>query len=133
MKFRYDSEKEELVVSEATRIEYHQLGLWLTRHVKGYRYMPAFKMGVWNGQQSYFKNGRISLGLWKEAMRGCKEIDAPFILENKDETIKKKFIIDSFIDMLCLSYCSYLVYRISNYANFAILYSDTLKQTYKMD
>lgn len=85
MKFRYDKEKEELVVSEATRIEYHQLGLWLTRHVKGYRYMPAFKMGVWNGQQSYFKNGRISLGLWKEAMRGCKEIDAPFIMENKDD------------------------------------------------
>jgi superfamily II DNA or RNA helicase len=85
MKFRYDKENEELVVSEATRIEYHQIGLWLTRHVKGYRYMPAFKMGVWNGQQSYFKNGRINLGLWKEAMRGCSEIDAPFIIENKDE------------------------------------------------
>lgn len=85
MKFRYDKETEELVVTKATRIEYHQLSLWLTRHVKGYRYMPAFKMGVWNGQQSYFKNGRINLGLWKEAMRGCKEIDASFILENKDE------------------------------------------------
>ena len=43
MKFRYDKENEELVVSEASRIEYHQLSLWLTRHVKGYRYMPAFK------------------------------------------------------------------------------------------
>jgi len=85
MKFRYDKDTEELVVSEATRIEYHQVSLWLTRHVKGYRYMPAFKMGVWNGQQTYFKNGRINLGLWKEAMRGCKEIDAPFILENKED------------------------------------------------
>ncbi len=85
MKFRYDSNTEELVVSDASRIEYHQLSLWLTRHVKGYRFMPAFKMGVWNGQQSYFKNGRISLGLWKEAMKGCKEIDAKFILENKEE------------------------------------------------
>jgi superfamily II DNA or RNA helicase len=85
MKFRYDKNTEELVVSEATRIEYHQVSLWLTRHVKGYKYMPAFKMGVWNGQQSYFKNGRINLGLWKEAMRGCKEIETSFILENKDE------------------------------------------------
>lgn len=85
MKFRYDKSCEELVVTAATRIEYHQLGLWLTRHVKGYRYMPAFKMGVWNGQQTYFKNGRINLGLWKEAMKGCKEIEASFILENKDE------------------------------------------------
>jgi superfamily II DNA or RNA helicase len=85
MKFRYDKETEEIVVSEATRIEYHQINLWLTRHVKGYRYMPAFKMGVWNGQQTYFKNGRVNIGLWKEAMRGCKEIDAPFILENKED------------------------------------------------
>jgi len=85
MKFRYDENTEELVVSAATRIEYHQLNLWLTRHVKGYRFMPAFKMGVWNGQQTYFKNGRVSLGLWKECMRGCQEIGASFILENKED------------------------------------------------
>lgn len=85
MKFRYDKENEELVVTEASRIEYHQLSLWLTRHVKGYRYMPAFKMGVWNGQQTYFRNGKINLGLWKEALRGCQEIGAPFQMENKED------------------------------------------------
>jgi superfamily II DNA or RNA helicase len=85
MKFRYDKTAEEIVVTSATRIEYHQLNIWLTRHVKGYKYMPAFKMGVWNGQQTYFKNGRINLGLWREAVKGCKEIDASFILENKED------------------------------------------------
>lgn len=85
MKFRYDKEQEELVISEASRIEYHQLDLWLTRHVKGYRYMPAFKMGVWNGQQSYFRNGKINLGLWKEALKACQEIGTPFIMENKND------------------------------------------------
>lgn len=85
MKFRYDKNTEEIVVSSSTRIEYHQLNLWLTRHVKGYRYMPAFKMGVWNGQQSYFKNGRINIGLWKECMKACQEIGASFILENKED------------------------------------------------
>jgi hypothetical protein len=85
MKFRYDKQTEELIVSEASRIEYHQLSLWLTRHVKGYRYMPAFKMGVWNGQQTYFRNGKINLGLWKEALRGCKEIGSQFIMENKED------------------------------------------------
>jgi superfamily II DNA or RNA helicase len=85
MKFRYDKEKEELIVSAATRIEYHQAGLWLTRKVKGYRFMPAFKMGVWSGDQSYFRDGRINLGLWKEVMRGCSEIDAPFTIENKED------------------------------------------------
>jgi hypothetical protein len=85
MKFRYDKEKEELVVSEASRIEYHQMELWLTRYVKGYKFMPQFKMGVWNGKQSYFKNGRINLGLWKEALRGCQEIGVSFTLENKED------------------------------------------------
>lgn len=85
MKFRYDKSTEEIVVTAATRIEYHQIDLWLTRHVKGYKYMPAFKMGVWNGQQSYFKNGRFNLGLWKEAMKGCNEIESSFILENKED------------------------------------------------
>lgn len=85
MRFRYDKDSEELVVTKSTRIEYHQLGLWLTRHIKGYRFMPAFKMGIWNGKQSYFNNGRINLGLWKECLRGCQEIGASFILDNKEE------------------------------------------------
>jgi len=85
MKFRYEPNTEELVVSDATRVEYHQMNIWLTRHVKGYRYMPAFKMGVWNGQNSYFRNGRINLGLWKECFNGCKEIEVPFVIENKED------------------------------------------------
>jgi superfamily II DNA or RNA helicase len=96
MKFRYDKQNEELVVTEASRTEYHQLNLWLTRHVKGYRYMPAFKMGVWNGQQTYFRNGKINLGLWKEALRGCQEIGAPFVMENKEEfPINREVTLDS--------------------------------------
>ena len=84
MKFRYEPQSEELVVSDSSRVEYHQMNIWLTRHVKGYRYMPAFKLGVWNGQNSYFRNGRINLGLWKECYKGCKEIDVPFVIEKND-------------------------------------------------
>ena len=75
MNFRYEPNEEKLIVQNSTRIEYHQINIWLTRHVKGYRFMPAFKMGVWNGQQSYFDNGKISLGLWRECLKACKEID----------------------------------------------------------
>lgn len=96
MKFKYDKNSEELVVSDATRIEYHQLDLWLTRHVKGYRFMPAYKMGVWNGQQKYFKNGRVNLGLWKECVKSCQEIETPFILENKEEfPINREITLES--------------------------------------
>jgi len=85
MNFRYDPNEEKLIVQNSTRIEYHQLNLWLTRHVKGYRFMPAFKMGVWNGQQSYFDNGKVSLGLWRECLKSCKVIGSVFNIENKDE------------------------------------------------
>jgi len=85
MKFRYDKDNEELVVSEASRIEYHQLSLWLSRKVKGYRFNPKVKLGVWDGSIQYFRNGKINLGLWKEALRGCQEIGAPFQMENKED------------------------------------------------
>lgn len=85
MKFRYDAKNEELVISESTRIEYNQLKIWLTRKVKGYRYMQPFKMGIWSGDQSYFRNGKINLGLWRECFKGCKEIEVPFIIENKED------------------------------------------------
>jgi superfamily II DNA or RNA helicase len=85
MKFRYDPKEERLVVSEASRIEYHQMKIWLTRHVKGYKFMPAFKMGVWNGQNSYFDNGKVNMGLWKECFKACKEIGVPFNMDNKED------------------------------------------------
>jgi superfamily II DNA or RNA helicase len=107
MRFRYDKATEELVVTEATRIEYHQLDLWLTRHVKGYKYMPAFKMGVWNGQQSYFRNGKFNLGLWKEAMNGCKEIGSSFVLENKEDfPLNREVTLDS-VRQFCQEYFKY--------------------------
>lgn len=85
MKLRYDKENEEFIISEASRTEYHQLSLWLTRKVKGYKFMPAFKMGVWSGDQSYFRDGKINLGLWKEALKACQEIGVPFVIENKED------------------------------------------------
>jgi len=85
MKFRYDPIKEELTVTEASRIEYHQLNLWLTRHVKGYRFMPAFKRGVWDGKISYFRDGKIDMGLWRECFKAAKEVGTQFVIENKDE------------------------------------------------
>lgn len=85
MTFRYDPNEEKLVVSKASRIEYHQIQLWLTRHAKGYRFTPAFKMGVWDGKDSHFHNGKINMGLWKECLKACTEIETKFEIENKDQ------------------------------------------------
>jgi superfamily II DNA or RNA helicase len=85
MYFRYDPTKEKLFVSKSTRIEYHQLSIWLERFVKGHRFLPAVKMGVWSGKKSYFDNGSVNLGLWKECFKACKEIGVTFNLDNKEE------------------------------------------------
>ena len=85
MNFRYDPAEECLVVKDATRVEYNQMRVWLERHVKGYRYMPAFKMGIWSGKQSYFEDGKVRLGLWRECYKACKEIGSGFSIENKED------------------------------------------------
>jgi superfamily II DNA or RNA helicase len=85
MNFRYDPTSEKLIVSNATRVEYHQIKIWLERYVKGYKFMPAFKMGVWSGKQCYFDNGKVNLGLWKECYKACNEIGVPFLIDNKED------------------------------------------------
>lgn len=96
MKFRYDPVEEKLIISEATRIEYHQISIWCERYVKGYRFQPAVKMGVWDGKKSYFDNGRVNLGLWRECLKACKEISTPFNIENKDEfPLNREVTLDS--------------------------------------
>jgi superfamily II DNA or RNA helicase len=85
MKFRYNSEKEELILVESSRTEYHQLSIWLTRYVKNYKFTPQYKMGVWNGTQTYFRDGKINLGLWREALLASREIGVSFSIENKED------------------------------------------------
>lgn len=104
MVFRYDKDKEELVIQEGSRTEHHQLKLWLTRKVKNYRFVPAFKSGYWDGTQTYFRDGKINLGLWKEAYLACKEIQTPFKLENKEDfPINREVTLES-VTEFCKEY-----------------------------
>ena len=85
MDFTYDKKTEKLIIANSTRIEYHQLKLWLTRYRDGYRFTPAFKAGVWDGKDSEFKNGKINMGLWRECMKSCREVNVPFNILNKED------------------------------------------------
>jgi superfamily II DNA or RNA helicase len=85
MEFTYDPKSEKLIVSQATRTEYHQLDIWLTRNPKGYRFTPAFKAGYWDGKDSVFNGGKINQGLWKECLKACQIINAKFTITNKEE------------------------------------------------
>ena len=107
MNFKYDPSEEKLIINESTRTEYHQINIWLTRHVKGYRFIPAFKMGVWNGQQSYFENGKVNLGLWRECYKACKEIGVGFNIINKEEFPLNKDITLESLTQFCNDFFKY--------------------------
>jgi hypothetical protein len=76
----------------------------------------------------------------------CKNIDIFSVsdcIRNEHETSEfsnfqlnhisdEKFIIDSFIDMYLLSKCGYLIHRISGFACCAIIYSNSLKETFQI-
>jgi len=99
MVFRYDKENEELIVSEATRIEYHQITLWLTRKVKNWKFHPLVKIGAWDGSMTFFRNGKINLGLWREALIACRQIEVPFKIENKEDfPLNRDVTIEKVID-----------------------------------
>lgn len=96
MKFRIDPINEKIIVTEADGLEYRQLKTYLTRHVKNYRHQPRFKMGVWDGQVSYFNNGQIDLGLWREVANCCAEFGYSFVVENKqDFPLERDITLDS--------------------------------------
>jgi superfamily II DNA or RNA helicase len=86
LKFRITKDKSKLILVESTREEFNQLHNWLSPYVKGYRFMPRFKLTNWNGKYEYMStDGRIDFGLWHECYKCCKEYGYPFKVENKDE------------------------------------------------
>lgn len=104
MTFRYDVKEEKLVLSESTRTEFHQLSIWLERFVKGHRFLPAVKMGVWSGKKSYFDNGKVNLGLWRECLKACKEINVSFNLENKEDFPLNREITPELLKDFCQNF-----------------------------
>lgn len=96
MKLRYDKDREMFSIIEADRVEYHQVKLHLTRYVKNYRFDPRFKLGVYDGKISHFKDGEFKLGLWKEVQELCKLNNWKFEVENKEDfPVNKKITIEN--------------------------------------
>jgi len=103
MIFKLNDNSTKIILKNSTKEEYNQLKLYLNRYVKNYRFMPRFKMGVWDGKVDYFNNGIIEYGLWHEVLKCCKEYGYKFELMNKDKFIKDDNIkLDDIID-----FCKY--------------------------
>jgi len=88
MKFKINNNSTKLILTESTKEEYNQLKLYLSRYVNNYRFMPRYKLGVWDGRLDFFNAGIIEFGLWNEVKKCCKEYGYPFIIENKEKFIK---------------------------------------------
>lgn len=85
MVLKYDSKSRKLIITKSSTLEYNQVKLWLERYVRGFKFMPAFKRGVWDGKIDHFQQGIIDMGLWKEVAKSLQEIGHKMILENKEE------------------------------------------------
>lgn len=99
MKFKLSKDSTTLILKESTKEEYNQLKLYLNRYVKNYRFMPRYKLGVWDGKMDFFNNGMINFGLWYEVLKCCKEYGYQFNIENKEDfpknsDIKRDTILD---------------------------------------
>ena len=129
MKFRIDNDKELLIVTDATKIEYYQLKLHLTRHVNNYRFQPKFKMGLWDGTISHFKDGQIDLGLWKECFKLCKMNDWKFEIENKQDFPIDKDITYEKVLNFCKSF--FKDYKLKNGEDF-FPYEHQIVSAYKI-
>jgi superfamily II DNA or RNA helicase len=84
VKLRISDDRTKIVLTDSTSEEYNQLKNIFTPYVKNYRFMPRFKMGIWNGKMDYFKNGIMNIGLWKSIYDVCEEYGYKFKIENKD-------------------------------------------------
>lgn len=85
MTFKYDKNSRKLIITKSSTVEYNQVKMWLDRHVSGFKYMPAYKRGFWNGKIDHFHQGNIDMGLWKEVAKSLQEIGCRLHLENKED------------------------------------------------
>lgn len=77
----------------------------------------------------------INIYYYQNFTRGENQYDSTAELQIntlKDAKRKSKFIHEAFLDMLTLSHCGYFIHRVSNVANFAILYSNIDQHIYQI-
>ena len=84
LKFLISKDRSKFILKESTREEYNQLKNWLSPYVKGFRFMPRFKLTNWDGRYDNFNSGNIDFGLWQECYKCCKEYGYPFKVINKE-------------------------------------------------
>jgi len=85
MKLKLNADNSKIILVESTKAELNQLKLFLTRKVKNYRFSPRFKLGLWNGDIDYFKDGFMDFGLWNEVYKCCRQYGYPFIIQNQEQ------------------------------------------------
>lgn len=101
MKLKLNADNSKIILVESTKAELNQLKLFLTRKVKNYRFSPRFKLGLWNGDIDYFKDGFMDFGLWNEVYKCCRQYGYPFIIQNQDQfPINKDITKDTIKDFV---------------------------------
>jgi hypothetical protein len=92
-------------------------------------YLASDNIQSINHLKEYYKN-IIKISYIEDNVRSLYENDdCNYVINamNNDNTIATPYHVEIMIEMLVLSKCSYFIHRVSDFANFAIIYSDTFK------
>jgi superfamily II DNA or RNA helicase len=119
-----------LKLVNSSKEEFNQLKMYLNRYVKNYRFMPRFKLGVWDGKIDFFNNGIINFGLWSEILKCCKEYGYNFKIENKNEFPKNDNISIDDIKNFCEDF--YKDHKVKNSDKQFFPYDHQIEAIYKI-
>lgn len=97
MLLRLTEDDKWLQVVEATEPEIDQLNVSLTHKVEGYRFMPLYKQGKWDGSVSFIKNNTwIPSGLWNYVYDIADEFNFSCKIEGIERFIEDDVNFDDF-------------------------------------
>jgi len=129
LKLEINNKLSKIILKESTHEEYNQLKNNLTPYVKGYRFMPRFKLTSWDGKYDYFNNGVIDFGLWHEVYKTCKENNYSFNIINREEFPRDNDITIEKVQKFVKEF--YKGYKLKNGKDF-IPYEHQVEAVYKM-
>ena len=98
MELSLSDNKKFLVIDSCTELEYEQLKSSLTKKIEGWRFHPAVKKRVWDGNITFIKRNKIPAGLWKEVIDICKEYDLKYSLNGITEIFDTNIKESDFLD-----------------------------------
>ena len=98
MKLHIDDTQRYLVIDECSQTEYEQLCISYNKEVKGGRFSPKFKSGVWDGKINFMKGRYLPATSYQYLFDICKQYGFQCEITNLDVLFDNNIDYDEFKD-----------------------------------